>query len=358
MKKIIILLFIILFCTGCFNYVEINDLVLINGIGIDYKDNKYIVSFETLQQNKEHSDSNFEWGEVTVTNADSISDAFNKLSLKLVKNPYYAHLKVIVISKEIASNHFSDLLDYFLRNNDIRNIFYLVVSDNITPKELLNSKNKYYPTSSERIKELIENNEYNNFIVNNSYFKDIASNYLTKNKDIYLTMIGLEDNNMLINRMFIVGSNNKYLDINQSSILSILTNSKPNILIKHECEKDKYFTIKIYDSKSKYYINKSQFNIVSNLNAEIVENNCNINLESNTEYNNITDIFNKKIDKEYKNLFDYLKEINSDLIGINKKYFNKYRTRDYDYFKNSKYSVKTNIQLNKKGLIFEVKHND
>ena len=60
----------------------------------------------------------------------------------------------------------------------------------------------------------------------------------------------------------------------------------------------------------------------------------------------------------YKNLFDYLKEINSDLIGINKKYFNKYRTRDYDYFKNSKYSVKTNIQLNKKGLIFEVKHND
>ena len=40
MKKIIVLLIVILVISGCYDYKEIDDIGLISGILIDYKDNK------------------------------------------------------------------------------------------------------------------------------------------------------------------------------------------------------------------------------------------------------------------------------------------------------------------------------
>ena len=360
MKKLITLFGCLILCSACFNYIEINDLVLINGIGIDYKDGKFHVSVEALYQNKENSDSNFEWGQVSEVMADSLSDAFNRLSLKLQKNPYYAHLKILIISEEIARNHFNDLIDYYLRNNDIRNIFSLVVSDDISPKELLSSSSKYYPVVSERLRELLENNKYKNYIVYNLYFKDIASNYLTNNKDIVLTMIGLENKNPIISKLLVFSNKSSvgYLDKNKATTLSIINNSKPNVLIKHECNDNKYITINIYKSKNKFGIYKNSFNINAELSAEIIENNCNIDLENDKDYKKLTKEFEKIITSDYQNLINELQKLNSDLLGINKKYFNKYRSRNYDYFKNSKYSINSKLEINKKGLIFEVNSND
>lgn len=358
--KIILIIFLFIFSTGCFNYVEINDLVLISGIGIDYQDNKYFVSAETLYQNKENSDSNFEWGQINEVSGNSLSEAFSNLSTKLDKSPYYAHLKIVIISEEIANNHLNDLFDFFLRNNDIRNIFSLIVSDKVTPKEILSKSNNYSPVVSEKIKELLENNEYKNHIVKNQYFKDIASNYLTKNKDISLTVIGLENNNPEINKMLLYhdDKNVGYLDNEMSSTLSKLTNTNPNVLVKYECEKDKYITVNIYKSKTKYYINKNQLNILSSTSGEVIENNCNINLENKTQYKDITNKLDYKITKDYEKLLNYLKSINSDVLGINKMYYNKYRKHNNSYFKDVNISIKTEIELNKKGLIFEVKNND
>ena len=38
MKKIIILLVVLSFTSACYDYKEINDLAVINAIGIDYQD--------------------------------------------------------------------------------------------------------------------------------------------------------------------------------------------------------------------------------------------------------------------------------------------------------------------------------
>lgn len=359
MRKIILIL-CVLMCTACFNYVEINDLVLISGVGIDYKDGKYLVSAEALYQNKENSDSNFEWGQIHEADGTSLSSAFSNLSIRLEKSPYYAHLKVVIISEEVAKNHLNDLFDFFLRNNDIRNIFSLVVSNDFSPKEILSKSSEYNPVVSDEIKELLENNEYKNHIVKNLYFKDIASSYLTGNKDIALTMITLNNDEPQINKMLIFHNNQVvgFLDTDMSSTLSKIDNKNPNVLVKYECEKDKYITVNIYNSKTKYSIYKNTFTVTGNLSGEIIENNCNIDLENKNEYKDITKKINKKVQNDYKNLFNYLKKVNSDLLGINKKYFNKYRKRNNNYFKNSSYRIKTNLEINKKGLIFEVNNND
>ena len=53
MKKILILLSIIFLMSGCYDYVEIDDLVIVTGILIDYNDNQYEVTSEVIENEKE-----------------------------------------------------------------------------------------------------------------------------------------------------------------------------------------------------------------------------------------------------------------------------------------------------------------
>ena len=48
MKKILIIILTLLLCTGCFDYKEINDLAIINAIGVDYENDEYVITLEIL----------------------------------------------------------------------------------------------------------------------------------------------------------------------------------------------------------------------------------------------------------------------------------------------------------------------
>ena len=50
MKKILIIILTLLLCTGCFDYKEINDLAIINAIGVDYENDECIKSFYKIQE--------------------------------------------------------------------------------------------------------------------------------------------------------------------------------------------------------------------------------------------------------------------------------------------------------------------
>lgn len=354
--KIIILTLAVFILSGCFNYVEINNLVLVTGIGIDYKDDMYEVSFETLYQDKESSDSSFEKGTIRSGKGKTLGEAFDNVTLSVEKEPYFAHLKVLVISNEVAKNHLNEICDFFLRNNDIRNIFSVVIADESTPEEILNNSDNYFPVASEKINSLLENNVYSNYISKNKYFKNIASNYLSKNKNIALTSIKIEEDNLKLGDLIVFNSKKPVgkLDDKMSLVLSVLDNKKPSSLFTITYDDNEYITLRIYKSKTKVSIEKNKFVINNDLMAEIVENSYNIDLDKKSNQNKIESDFSKLIDKEATDLINYLQSINSDILGINEKYYIKYRKRSNTYFKSSSFKVKTKVQINKKGLTFEV----
>ena len=86
--------------------------------------------------------------------------------------------------------------------------------------------------------------------------------------------------------------------------------------------------------------------------AKIEENQCKYNLKDKKTYIKLRKDFEKIINEDFKNLFKILKENNSDVLGINYKYYKdnnkKLNFQDLDF------EFKTNINLNKNGLIFEV----
>ena len=96
MKKIIILIITSLFfITGCYDNVELNKLSIIAGIGIDYVDNEYVLTYEIYNDNK--SDNTGELISDTITGkGNTISEAFNNANMKTSKKDFFAHVQSLI----------------------------------------------------------------------------------------------------------------------------------------------------------------------------------------------------------------------------------------------------------------------
>ena len=85
MKKYLILI-IIFFLTGCSSYIELNDLAIIDTIGIQKEDNNYKITISYIEEIEENNlNPQTKIIEVKDTN---INQLFNNLSLKINKKIY------------------------------------------------------------------------------------------------------------------------------------------------------------------------------------------------------------------------------------------------------------------------------
>ena len=77
-KMIVTLFFLAFITTGCWNYHELNDLAITTGIAIDFKNNKYIVSYMIANAKKSQGESNKQEASSVVYSGegDSISSAY------------------------------------------------------------------------------------------------------------------------------------------------------------------------------------------------------------------------------------------------------------------------------------------
>ncbi|MCX7951010.1 MAG: Ger(x)C family spore germination protein [Clostridiales bacterium] len=140
MKKFLALLILLssLFLSGCWDKIEIDERAFVGGIYVDVLEggksksgdiksfyeqdmnNRLKVIF-TIANPKAIAGGGEE-GFITVeAEADSIPDAIRKIGVRLNRTPFFAHAKVLVISKNILkdSKVFRELIDYAEREPDI-----------------------------------------------------------------------------------------------------------------------------------------------------------------------------------------------------------------------------------------------
>lgn len=143
MRKCLSLTVIIFLClaiiSGCWNYREIDKLVVAGGVAIDKgKDGQYLITVETIQVG-----GGLE--ETTTSKSYSISgktffDAVrNEISIT-GKKIYWSHTKVVIISQEIAKEGILEILDWFHRDSETRADINLLVSKEKTAREILMGK--------------------------------------------------------------------------------------------------------------------------------------------------------------------------------------------------------------------------
>ncbi len=362
MKKIILILITLLFISGCSDYTELNNLAIISGISIDYDNdnNKYKVAFEVL--NVKSTDEEVTTKEKTYIakgSGKSITDAFYNTSKELAKSPYTHHLKVIIIGEEVAKDKLKDITDFLLRDNSIRNIFYLVVANGDKAVDILSSNNKNNPVVSNAIKELIDNKDYVNNIASSSTFEQFLESILDKSKDGFLTSIKLDNKLIKFGPLAIFDEFKMvdYLTEDESSIINIINGDAKENYFKVTCpdDEDNYIILATFSkTKSDIKVDNKEAKINLNLETKVMENHCKCDFKNPKIYLKLQKALESEVKKNIEKTVNHLIEKNSDSLKINYYYYQK--NKKYINFKDLNYKYSVDAKINKNGLIYEVKN--
>ncbi len=358
MKKLLILLLIPILLGGCYDYNELGDLAIVAGIGIDYQDDEFEVTFEILSTKKEGEQGSASSSTYNVSaKGNTVAEAFSKNGYNMDKVPYYDHIKVVVISEDVAKEHLKQISELLIRNSKLRNEFYLTIAENASAKDIISSSSKEKPVAAQFIVDLLE---HSNDSSNAGYyvpFTKTLRNILTKGEDAIMSTLKLEDDKIILNGMAVFKDFDlKYIyNTNEASIINLLNNFNVRTVMFEKSCGDKKTVMSIYESDIKIEPNNDYIKISGKLNGRINENNCDYNLKEEKTYQDLQKEFTSVITDEMNKIVNSLQLLESNALSIGKNYYNKYRKEYFYLWTKQDIKFDLDLKINKKGLIFEVK---
>lgn len=356
MKKIFLLISIIMLLTGCYDYIEIDNLSFISSIAIDYdnEDNNFIVSYEVLNATKQKDSVKNDKSNIISAKANNISDAFDNASLMVENVPYFYHLKIIVISKEIAYDHVKEILDYILRNPDVKNEFFLCIIQNSKAVDLISKSTDKDPDIGKKLFQMIKTNKYQNNITIDQNFETTLKYFLNNNLSALLNTFRIEDNKIIQSGIaaFKGYKLQKIFTEEESALFNLINQKNVNLLLTNYYDND-LITINIYQSNTDIEIKNNE--IILNITAlgEIKNNTTNFNLKDDDIYKKLNKDFSNNLNEKMTYFISTLKKEEIDLLKVNNKYYEK-TGKKHNIFNLYDIKINSNVQIDKKGLIFNI----
>ena len=281
-KLIIIFIFIILL-SAC-DYTEIEDLAIITGIIIDYKDNNYELTSEILENNDK---TNIR---VITNSCSDINICMYKLSKTLNKKVFISHLKALILTENTIKNT-DNYYDYFLRDTKSKmnfNIYYI--------------DNEY----KDKLFEIYKNNDGTSLFIrtlsninNNTYSSSVELSFLDLiNNDVIIYPSLIIENNNIVLSSPVIFKDNKKIILNETETIyyNMLKNKLNKSIIEIKCDKGNYSLI-IDHSKAKYSYKDNTFNIDISIKSNLNSYNCNYKLNDTKTITLLSKLSNKHIEK-------------------------------------------------------------
>lgn len=354
MKKIIILLITLLITTGC-SYQEINDLAIVSTLGIDIKDNEYILTAQIMDIKKSENSPD-PTTIIYTSSGKTISEAVRNFSTKYPKSIYLGHVELVVLGETIIQNDMDVVLDFFLRSPYANPFAQLIVTKNTSANKLLNpevEKESSFPSVDiiSNLKEATKKEGTEKEITIMEFFKE----YIEPGIDPALPILEIDEkvtkkqSNSTFRNLASFKNNviNESLDKNQAVAYNTINNNYYDIVINIPYKNEIISTI-VFNPKSKIEVdtkNNVKVNISIKLESRVGESHKNIELLSKKVTDELEKITEDLIQKNVNSLLDYCKKYNVDLLGIKNNIY-KHNNKDYDKFKNKNLYEEANFNIN------------
>lgn len=132
-------LVIVLLLSGCWSRRELNDIAIAEGVGIDIADDQFELTVQVVNPGSvtkakmEHEIPVIVYSSKGVT----LNEAVKRLTSSISRNIYFAHIRILVISEELAKKGIVKTMDYLMRGSEFRSDFDVVIARESTAKDLL-----------------------------------------------------------------------------------------------------------------------------------------------------------------------------------------------------------------------------
>ena len=190
---------VLLLFTGCSERNDLSELSIVEGMGIDYTDDKISVIVQTLNLSKEGSGAEALSGNVTMNTTgegSNISSAIENATQKLSKKIFFGQNRIIVFGMELAESYIDKNIDYLLRSSDSRSDVKLCIAEEEAAK-VMESRENDALVPSESITSLLAMGEKSGFgatVTTN----EVLNLYLDKTSDIYLPVVKAEKDSVSV----------------------------------------------------------------------------------------------------------------------------------------------------------------
>lgn len=330
MKKIL-LIFLLLLLTGCQDYVEINELALVTGIVVDYKDNVFEVTAQIVKTEKEST------VETYTTTADTIEEALAKITTLCDKELFLPHLKILIITNNVIENNIN-YSDMFLRTVKSKMNFYLYYIDSDIAHNVLN----LYKDKDGSALYVDRMMKFNEKIFTSSTpldFTEATQDSLEYGiNPIYPRLSIIENNGKKLIYLDTLVSYNKDLEKtilteNESIFYNIITNKTKRATISIPCGESKY-SLDFRKVGTKFKFKDGVFSIDVKITAKLESYKCNYDLNKPETSTKIGNIASKYVIDSINKLVNRSKKNNNDFIGIGN-YIYKHDTKYFDFKNNN-----------------------
>ncbi len=278
--KLLILITLLSVCafllSGCWNYREIEKLAIVSGVAIDKAENgKVLVTVEII--NVDHGQKQSTINPVYLqTTGESFFDAVRKLISLQGKKLYWSHVKVVIVSENIAKEGISHYLDFLNRDAEVRTDMWILLSREKTANDIF----KANPTTENIISIEIDNAMRDEGAI--SRYPDVELYQLLddlahENRSAILPTIGLVDINgkpvIQISGTTIIKHNKLigYLDDDESkSLLWITDELKGGLFVLKNMGKNRnVVTLEISKSKTELKAEINEEKLVMNVEVTV-----------------------------------------------------------------------------------------
>ncbi|MGN0526032.1 MAG: Ger(x)C family spore germination protein [Acutalibacteraceae bacterium] len=347
---------------------ELSDLMIIQGIGIDFKDGEYTVTVEILNNEQSGSPSGESSSEnktkIYTSTGETVSKSLRSITTESGNLPLFAHNRVIVLGESTLDKDLLDVLDFFIRDYDSRPSQLLCVSKGESAESVIRAELLKDSVKSEILGNLLEES-YKLSLCPKVRLID-AVNYLKEETSgLLIPAIIVEDNgenkNFSLDGCAVINRKNtftKYISGDISKGVSFLNNTVEKGVIATEISDNKKATFLILDSKTCYEIKELDNSLYYKIKVKIT---CELDeLEGTEKFNSgeetiqlLKDAVSKQITKEMKNTFNNSKnETGVDIFRFgkrlrnsNNRLYQQYKGDWDNRFKNIRLSIETDVSL-------------
>ncbi|MDD4053506.1 MAG: Ger(x)C family spore germination protein [Bacilli bacterium] len=157
--KYLVLIFTVFLMTGCWDYVGVDNISIVTGMAIDKDDktNNYKAAFEVVNIDVSNKIEVVKT-EIVETMGKTLFDTSRNAKKRLMNKLYFGDMEVVIIDKKIAEKDgINTILNWFLRDTEIRGTLNFVISEEKTAMEILNNNALNHPIVGLLIKEILKN---------------------------------------------------------------------------------------------------------------------------------------------------------------------------------------------------------
>lgn len=374
MKRLILIISLIIICTGCFNYSELNDYAIATGMAIDKSDDGYEVS--TLISNSPKSNEKNYTTVVYSGKGKTIYEAIKEIGLISPKELYIGHLSILIISDSVAKDGINSVLEFLLQEPRSKKNFYVALSKGNKAKDVLSITSPLTDFPSQNLATNLKATTNLQGSISAIDFNTLLYKLVNKGVDLTLNGFvivgdiknGVKESNMETNKpaSYIKLTNQAifkddkiiaWANKNESRGINIINDKIHEMYIKVKCD-DGYIVVDTNTLETKKSVDKKgNVRLNTTGKASISEITCDIDLTRPSNIKRIENKVNNKIKELESKAINLSKKNSTDIFGIGLMYYQDYpdsynKIKDYDkFYKNVKFKSNVDIKINTSGSI-------